>query len=278
MRIVDTHAHIYHADESLYPMIESPSRPIEGTGGAEHLQRERETHQIDRVVVVQTGSAYKWDNRLLTDTVRARPDWTTGVCNLSPADPDSPAAFARMVREDNVRALRLEPAPDGRFDHDGSRRLLQTAADIGAAICAHINAAALPELDALLTAFPHVPVVLDHCAYPVVADGPDSALVRDVTALARHRNLHAKLTFLVTASQQAYPFADTHEIARRMLGAFGADRCMWGSDFPCEFWLRGKASYGQHLAVVRDELGLSEADQAQVMGETALRVFFPSAV
>lgn len=273
--VVDTHAHIYNSDETQYPMIDKPHRPPAGAGDAAHLQREREAHAIHRVVLVQTGSAYKWDNRLLVDTAQALQEWATGVCNLNPADPDSAQMFTRMVAENNVRALRLEATDDGRYDHQGSRHLLATAQEIGAVVCAHLTPKYLPELDQLLEAFPEVPVVLDHCAYPDGAAGPESDTVRAVVALARHSNLFAKLTFLVTGSKQPRPFVDTQAIAHRMIAAFGANRCMWGSDFPCELWLKDKATYSQHLAVVRDELGLSPTERAEVLGGTAMRVFFP---
>jgi predicted TIM-barrel fold metal-dependent hydrolase len=272
--VVDAHAHIYHMDEVRYPMIEKPHRPPSGTGDAAHLQRQRQEHSIHRVVLVQTGSAYKWDNRLLIDTARQLQEWAAGVCNLNPADPDSVETFTRMATQDNVRALRLEATADGRYDHQGARRLLARAQEIGAVICAHLRPQHLPELDQLLEAFPEVSVVLDHCAYPDGDAGPESDTVRAVTALARHRNLYAKLTFLVTGSKQPYPFVDTQAIAQRMLEAFGAERCMWGSDFPCELWLKDRATYGQHLAVVREELGLTPVERAQVLGGTAFGVFF----
>ena len=230
--IVDTHAHIYDDDEIRYPKIDEPYRPGPGIGDATHLLRVRHAHGIHKVVLVQTGSAYKWDNRLLADRARGLQDWTTGVCNLDPEGPESVVAFTRLVAEDNVSALRLEATADGHYDHEGSRRLLATAREIGAVICAHLQARYLNELDQLLTAFPELPVVLDHCAYPEGAAGPDSDTVRAVTALAKHPSLYAKLTFLVTKSEQPWPFADTQAIARRVLDAFGPERCMRGLIFP----------------------------------------------
>ena len=99
--IVDTHAHVYRNDEIRYPMIAKPYRPPIGTGDIEHLRRERESHSLHRIVLVQTGSAYKWDNRLLADTARENPDADAGD------------------------------------DHDGSRALLQRVHTLGGVICAH---------------------------------------------------------------------------------------------------------------------------------------------
>ena len=92
--IVDTHAHIYHGDETRYPMIEDPFRPSPGVGTIEHLRREAEANGVGRVVLIQTGSAYRWDNRLLADTARANADWTVGVCTLDPAGDDSRTSWS----------------------------------------------------------------------------------------------------------------------------------------------------------------------------------------
>ena len=270
--IVDTHAHIYHEDEARYPMKEEPFRPRPGVGSINHLRREIQANGVGRVVLIQTGSAYRWDNRLLADTARDNADWTVGVCTLDPAGDDSPAELERLVTGYNVKGVRVEAAPAG-YDQPGAERLWHRAGEVGAVICAHLRQEQLGELAALLERFPHVPVVLDHCAYPVAANGIEDAGVRQAADLARFDQLHAKLTFAVTSSQQEYPFADTHRQLHHLLAAFGPEHCIWGSDFPCEHWLE-KATYAQHLAVFTEELGLSAAEQEQVLGGTAMRLFF----
>ena len=99
MVIVDTHAHIYHADETKYPKKEKPLRPPEGTGGIEHLRREAQKNGVDKVVLIQTGSAYQWDNRLLADTAAANRDWTVGVCTLDPTAEASVTELKRLVEQ-----------------------------------------------------------------------------------------------------------------------------------------------------------------------------------
>jgi len=132
--VIDTHAHIYHPDETAYPMIEDPSRPPEGTGTIEHLRENVAGAGVEKVVLVQTGSAYRWDNRLLADTVKANTDWMVGVCTLDPAAPASPAEFERLFEGYHVRGVRVEPTRAGpaRFAHPGSAALWEAAADLGA--------------------------------------------------------------------------------------------------------------------------------------------------
>ena len=276
--VVDTHAHIYSEDEQQYPKIEQPLRPPPGTGTIEHLTREARANGIARVVVVQTSTAYRWDNRLIADTVRTHHAWTTGVCTLNPDDPDSPAVLARLVHEDGVRGTRLggDPGRDPAFGHADHRRMFEAARQVGAVVCVLLDASYASGLAAMLEHFPDVPVVLDHCLnLKAMAGVPahDNPILRAVVALAQFPNLYAKLTFAVTGSSEPFPCQDTHDLVRAVIDAFGPDRCMWGSDFPCELWCP-KVTYGQHLAIFTSYLELSAAVQRAVLGGTADRVWF----
>ena len=63
------------------------------------------------------------------------------------------------------------------------------------------------------------------------------------------------MTFIPTGTDKVYPCPDMHEPCRRVIAAFGPDRCVWGSNFPCELW-NPKVTYDQHLAIYTRELGL----------------------
>ncbi|MDP6778484.1 MAG: amidohydrolase family protein, partial [Candidatus Latescibacteria bacterium] len=176
----------------------------------------------------------------------------------------------------NVRGIRVEPTKS-RYPmlyHPGATHIWEIVRRLGTVVCVHIRSRFLQQLSDLLARFPDVPVVLDHAAYPEAAEGVDSETVQGVLGLARFRNLHVKLTFAVTGSDEDYPFRDMHPIVKRLIQGFGPDRCMWGSDFPCELWLK-KATYAEHLALFTDELGLSSAEQEAILGGTATQLWFP---
>ena len=275
MAIVDTHAHVYHPDESVYPMIVDPSRPPEATGTVDHLQRNMSEAGVERAVLIQTGSAYLWDNRLLADCARPNSAWAVGVCTLDPRSGESVTTLTDLVENHNVRGLRMEATKDAHplYYHHGAVRLWEAARDLNVVICAHLRTNHLPQLGDLLSRYPEVPVVLDHAAYPSASEGVDSETVREVAGIARFQNLHVKLTFGVTGSDETYPFTDTHEILRAMIDSFGPDRCMWGSDFPCEHWLK-KATYVEHLDLIREALGLSDGARSAILEETPTRLWF----
>ena len=274
MDIVDTHAHLYHADEDTYPMTDDPSRPPPGIGTIEHLRRDADAAGVARVVMVQTGSAYLWDNRLVADTAAANREWTTAVCNLDPSAPESVAELERLVSGYNVKGLRLEPdRTTGRLYHDGSVHLFGAAERLGAVICAHIRLPLLAELARLLEENPEVPVALDHCAYPNVGKGVEEETVKRVCELASFPQLRLKLTFGVTSSEEEFPFNDIQPLLRHFIQVYGPDRCMWGSDFPTEHWLK-KATYRQHLDLFREELGLTPMEQEAVLSQTPVQLWF----
>jgi predicted TIM-barrel fold metal-dependent hydrolase len=271
--IVDTHAHIYHADETLYPKRENPLRPPAGSGGIEDLRQQTTAAGVERVVLVQTGSAYQWDNRVVGATAAAEADWVVGVCNLDPAAADSPAALERLVLESNIKGIRMEPTKEAepRYFHPGAVALWTKAQELGVVVCAHINTGHHDALALLLEQFPQVPVVLDHCAYPKT-DAADRTL-DELEALAHFPQLYGKLSFGVTASEQEYPFGDTHSMLRRVIDTLGPERCMWGSGFPCDLWLK-KSTYEQHLRVFTEALGLTLGEQEAILQTAPMRVWF----
>jgi predicted TIM-barrel fold metal-dependent hydrolase len=270
--IVDTHAHVYSPDEVAYPPISEPLRPAVGTGSPEHLQEEMKASGVDRAVLIQTSSFYRWDNRYLRDTAAASRDWAVGVCTLNPDDPHSPDILYSLVSRYNVKGLRSVPAADGSYDHPGVRRLWSAATSLGITVAALIPLEVADELAKLLDDFTDLRVILDHCLS--LRAGPKyEATVSKVLELSRRPNLYAKLTFLPTGSAERYPFRDMHDACKRFVEAFGPERCIWGSDFPTALWCP-KVTYEGHIRIFREELGLSRKEQDAILGDTAERLWF----
>ena len=84
-------------------------------------------------------------------------------------------------------------------------------------------------------------IVIDHWGFPRAEPGaaPSSALkfdekaFGDLCALGRkHNNLYLKLSAHFRVSSQEAPHSDLQPRFDAAVDAFGADRLMWGSDFP----------------------------------------------
>jgi L-fuconolactonase len=128
------------------------------------------------------------------------------------------------------------------------------------------------ELAHMIETHPRQPVVIDHCLLPKA--GPQlEVTIRAMERMAKFPGAIAKISFAPLGSAEEYPFRDMHEPLRRVLKAFGPDRCVWGSNFPCEFWMPG-CSYTQHLRLFTEELELSEDSKREFLGNTGYRLWF----
>lgn len=270
--IIDCHAHIYGEDEKKYPTIEKPYRPPKGKGTISHLKQEMKANGVRHVTAIQTSTFYRFDNRFTSDSVRDNSDFMAGVVTLNPDDKDSPAMLRRYVSDFNVRGMRSIAPKSGRLDDPGVDRLWATAEELGIVINVLTNREKRGEIEALARRHPKLRFVIDHCLN--IKAGPNQdAIVKDVVGLAEIPNAHAKLTFIPTGTAEDWPCRDLHDACHKVIEAFSPQRCVWGSDFPCELWCP-KVSYAQHLKIFTSELGLETAAKKAILGETAYDLWF----
>lgn len=117
---------------------------------------------------------------------------------------------------------------------------------------------------------PDVRFVLDHAGKPRIAAGEIDGWRRDVAELAAHQNVAVKLSGLVTeADPTCWTIAQLRPYADALLDTFGANRVLFGSDWPVCLLA---AAYGDVVSVA-DQLvaSLTPVERAGVFGGNALR-------
>jgi L-fuconolactonase len=114
-------------------------------------------------------------------------------------------------------------------------------------------------------------LVLDHVAKPPLASGELDEWAAGVEALSRLPNVTCKLSGLVTEAAADWRADELVSCLRRALDWFGADRCLFGSDWPVCLLA---ADYEQVLGLVTAALeGASESERAAVLGGTAIETY-----
>jgi L-fuconolactonase len=276
MLIIDCHAHITSPDEQRYPpRANKPLRVPTGTGSLDELRQTSLANGVSAVRAVHTVSFYDYDNRYLVDAAKLNSNWVAGVCTLEPDDPHSPGLMEEYIADYGVKTLRSTPGNKRTtFDHDGVRKLWKICADRGATVDIflmrpdHVESA-----EVLLREFTDMPIGFCHCMD--LKPGPlYDRVLGEVLRLSKYKNLYAKVDFISTGTEQGYPGDDLHEAVLKIIDTYGPERCVWGSNFPNSLWTP-KVTYAEHLRIFTEALGLSEDVKAQVLGETARRLWFP---
>jgi L-fuconolactonase len=118
---------------------------------------------------------------------------------------------------------------------------------------------------------PDVRFVLDHGGKPAIRDDTLHPWAEHISRLAQLPNVYCKLSGLLTEAAEEWWEDDVLLFAKHILASFGADRTMFGSDWPV-LTLAGR--YEQWLQITsRATRHWSAAERAAFFGGTAARVY-----
>jgi L-fuconolactonase len=87
-------------------------------------------------------------------------------------------------------------------------------------------------LERRLRKHPALRAVLDHAGKPDIAGGAFDSWARQIQGLARATTVHCKLSGLLTQASTGSGAAELDAVVAHLFACFGADRVMWGSDWP----------------------------------------------
>lgn len=119
---------------------------------------------------------------------------------------------------------------------------------------------------------PELPMVIDHLAKPMIRLQIIGDWEVDLKAAAKCPNIYCKLSGLVTeADWNHWKPADLKPYVETALEAFGADRCMFGSDWPvCELAATYEEVYRTLVEIIAP---MSDSEKSSIMGETAQKFY-----
>ena len=131
----------------------------------------------------------------------------------------------------------------------------------------------LAHFHTILTRYPQMRVVINHCMKPQIRNHPDGFedWKAGIARLAQDTDACCKLSGIVTETNGGWTVEDLRPYVDHLLDAFGPARLMWGSDWPvCQL----QATYDAWREAAETlTAGLSADDRAQVFGGTAIRFY-----
>ena len=273
--MIDAHVHVVSPDSSRYPHASEDtagSHYATAAVSADALLEIIDAESVRRVVLVQAFAAYGFDNRYVADVARAHPERFAFISGVDPFAKDAPAAARHWV-DLGSRGLRVI-AMSADFDPSCLGPLFGVAGDRGACMCLLAAPVVLGRLTGVLSAFPSVPLVLDHCGLQALSSDRDDLGAPDLVDLARFDNVYLKVSTRVFNQAEG----EAPVVIEKLVSRFGSERMLWGSDFPASVGPSSGSSaataYASTLRIAQEMTScLNETDRDQILRLTAERLW-----
>ncbi len=257
MLIIDTHT---HAGNNWFEPIEV-------------LEFQMNRNGVNHALLVQHGGTF--DNNYLFDEAAKRGD-RFKVAVLVDPESDDPLGDLEKLAEQGAAGIRL--APDAQFVNAGPYDIWKRTGELDMVVTCQGDPPrfAADVFSRVLDACPETHVVIEHLAGVTVV-GPPFEGYEGALKHAERDNTSIKVPGLGEICQRPQRLLPElkwdhvpplFEMAKE---AFGANRMMWGSDFPPA---GGREGYANALnGVINHPAFTNQTELEQVMGKTAARVW-----
>jgi predicted TIM-barrel fold metal-dependent hydrolase len=278
--IVDTHVHLFAADQRRFPL--APNAPYKPEPlPVETYMTFARAAGIDHAVIVHP-EPYQDDYRYLEYCFAQEhvKGFFKGTCLFDPVAKDTPDRIASLVGNNPGRivALRIHetrkpgtpPARSGALKDRDMRAPEMKATwnrcqQLGLAIQMHFHPFYATQIAELTERFPEMVVILDHLGRAGEGTPADFA---NVLKLAKFPRVIMKYSGVNYSSKQKYPFADVKPMVRKIYDAFGPNRIIWG------YFGHDMPGFQQESALLDLMFDYApEEERRKIRGTNALRVF-----
>jgi predicted TIM-barrel fold metal-dependent hydrolase len=272
MMIIDAQVHVWKA--------EAPNRPWPEWGKkVSHLEEPLNYQRmiglmndagIDRAIIVPPS----WEGDRIDygmEAAQKHPGRFAVMGRIPFADRESATLLPRWRDQPGMLGIRVSFAHGGEnWMRDGTIDWFWPAAEeAGIPVMIH-PPNLIPFVAKVAERHPALTLIIDHFGLSQNikrAGGIPEAITQTIT-LARYPNVYVKTTSAPTFSSEGYPFRDMYPHIRRVIEAFGPQRCFWGTDLTISF---EKCSYRQRVTHFLEELDfLSADDKIWIMGRALL--------
>ena len=283
--IFDTHVHVWSGNTNRYPLalgftkedLSDPSYRIE-----EYWQGCR-PYGVTYVNLTQM-TWYGLDHSYIIDVIRNDPEHIVGT-DIIPAVTDvalpSPERTMLALAKHGILAFRGRTrstrGPIGQtpqwLDFPGYEKMFWTAAKHRLALSFHMSSDDLPEINWMCTRFPETPVILGHTAS--LKEPVREETVQAFCETSKNKNVMVRVgAFCTFGDLTPSPYTSQLPLVRRVIDAFGPDRCMWESDSPVNLPDLPHSCQAA-VGLIRDHADfLSASDKEQILFKTAYNFFF----
>ena len=278
--IVDTHVHVWEMPPvaPIGPTAPRFTSLPEEAAPVELLIEDMDANGVDAAVLVQTSWS-TWDNTYVARAAERYPRRLRSIGLIDPLDVRSVKLAREWIDVFGMRGFRFHPDyyPDEEIlTSPRTAALLREIEDRG-----RHRQGAQPRAQRAPARRRRAPLSghhVDHRSPDVSAAADGRRRLARLPAGPEAGGAGERLPDDLRRARpigRGFPFRDMHEVIKRAIGAFGIDRCLWGTGFPGHLRLAyGWPSLADELRLVREGLDwLTATERASILGENARRLF-----
>lgn len=271
---IDAHQHFWQLSRGDYGWISPEMKAIYRDFGPDDLAPLLDRNGIDQSIVVQAAPT-TGDTAFMLELAN-RSDRIAGVVGWIDLErPDYREQYAAYRQHPAFAGIRLmiQEMEDAREAlRPAVLEALRFFAAEGLPIDLLVRSHQLPALLELLEAVPGLRGVIDHIAKPRIDQDEWEPWASRMKQAASHPNIYCKLSGIVTEAAPHQLEPDTFvRYVRHIVEAFGAERVMFGSDWPVCLLA---ADYDNVVATLEATLpALEPAQREQLFGGNAIRFY-----
>ncbi len=272
---IDAHQHFWNLQNVEYSWLVPEYGPIYRNFEPEDLQPILHATGIDRTVIIQSANSYADTDAMLA--ISQQHPWVAGVVGWVPLDQPQEADRKLRVYTKNpifkgIRHLIHDESDPNWIIQPMVMEGLRVLASYGMTFdVVAVYPKHLKHVPQLAQEIPNLKLVIDHLAKPPIKAKGWESWATELAEAAKYPNVYAKISGLNTAASPEWSATELQPYVDYAIEQFGADRLMFGSDWPVAI-LQG--DYAQVWHETNQALAKYSAnEQAQILGDTAVKFY-----
>lgn len=271
--MIDTHHHFWRYNPVDFDWIGDEMACLRRHFGPEELEPVLRRHGVDRVISVQARQSVEETSDLLE--YKRQYSRIAGVIGWLPLRSENLARWLESfsTHQKALVGLRhvVQGEPPGFLDDTALNQGIQQLTSRGLVFDLLVFAHQLSETIRFVDRHPGQIFVLDHLGKPPIRSGAIEPWKSDIRELAARQNVFCKISGGITELDLNWEPDRLKPYLDEALEAFGADRLMFGSNWPV---IESAGGYDRWLSFVRDWAArLSMTEQDSLFASCAERVY-----
>jgi len=282
---LDSHIHVWGDGSPPFAYDNPPPEALAAICDADKFIATARNAGISAALIVQPIN-YKFDHSYVTSVLEKYPKFFKGMALAKPdIKPSEVKEYLSELKNQGYVALRFNPYLwTGSMADESGKAIYKEAGNLGMSVgvmCFKGLPGHVPDIKALLEHSPRTKLIIDHWGFfrqPATGGTDPNTKIseeawQDLLELSKYPQVYVKLSALFRVSGEPSDYEDLKPRLQDLLTNYGADRLMWGSDYPYALVNGGYCASAVAMRSWKEKTGLSDDQFEKISGANAAAVF-----